>query len=97
MAYYCFTVVKEKFACRGKNTKQSIAKALNISEAVVDHISRLSSWVGTRKADACRPHTEAEKSWLAGATRILIRRLGEYEAGKSPLTQITLSDLPALK
>jgi hypothetical protein len=101
MAYWVLTLI-ESIAGNGKRNRKEAARSFQIDKSVLDTIGRLSSEKGdestARKVQPGNQFQElsgAEKEWLEQAVRRVIYRLGERASG-APLTQISLTDLPAI-
>jgi hypothetical protein len=97
MAYFVLTVLES-----AAGTRLAAACAYQIDSDVLGAIGRLSSTKGdertARKAGAHNQYqdlSDREKQWLEEAVRRVILRLGEHASG-SPLSLITLKDLPAI-
>lgn len=96
MAYFVLTRIQSTAGSWAK-----AAAAFNIDKSILDKIGKLSSTKGD--ASTARKATEgdfqdltpAEKRWLEGTIPKVIHRLGERASG-SPLTRISLADLPSL-
>jgi hypothetical protein len=97
MAYAVLTLLESVAGGR-----REAAATFQVHKRVLDRIGTLSSTRGDgatiRKFEAgasLDPLTGPESTWLEAAVRRLVRRLGEHAAG-SPLSPITMSDLPAM-
>lgn len=95
MAYFCLTVIEAAY-----NGRANAAKQLNVAEAVLDMIGKLTSTKGdfltARKIDALstkRSLSGLETTWLQEALRALIRRLGEAHSS-TPSKSLDMKDLP---
>jgi hypothetical protein len=95
MAYFCLTLVESRFGGRKRASQH-----LKIAEPILRKIGEFTTTRGdhrtARKAHASnRPPSPAEESWLDAAVRLLIRRVGELDAGAS-ITAKEFGDLPPL-
>ncbi len=94
MAYFCLTVLETNAGGR-----EAAASQYGIDVAVLRKIGELTSTRGdaltARKADAAKPLTGAECSWLEAAIIKVIWRLGDTR-GAAGVASITMSDLPSL-
>lgn len=109
-AYFCLTAAKTRVRqanWKGKECSDRVAAELAMAPAIFDHLWRLSTDIGglhsgrkiSDKAEIERPrpgHSTVDLAWLYEAMRLLIQRLGEWEADPTALRSITLADLPAL-
>jgi hypothetical protein len=90
MAYFCLTVL---------GPRARAEKQYRISGRVLGKIARLTSEYGdrltARKANAKRPLSGLERSWLEAAVKMLIWRLGDTR-DTALLELITMADLPSL-
>lgn len=105
-AYFCLTVI-ETLADQPSNPavpkktsgkRKQAAQALAIDLEILATLGELSSEYGAsigRKVTATKPLSAEQTQWLKEALRKLIVRVGEYSAG-SPLTQLTMAQLPPL-
>jgi hypothetical protein len=95
MAYYCLTVLE-----KASDGRQKICEKYGIGGKVITTLGRLSSEKGgtaSRKADGrAAPLHPMENDWLEAAIKAIIRRVAEYDAGRSELQKITMADLPKL-
>lgn len=99
LAHFCLTVVEAKGPGRSR-----AGKRLNISSSVLNRMGDLTAqgdlesarkWSG---GEHNRPLTEKERRWLQEAVRLLILRLGGYNARPDgPFQKITMADLPPLE
>jgi hypothetical protein len=103
MAYHALTVLERRFPGKtGRKDRKTIACSLNLEGTILKGLGRLSSKRGgpltARKYDpTSQPLSTQEINWIATVVRLLIQRLGEYEAApSSPLPKTTMSDLPRL-
>jgi hypothetical protein len=99
MAYACLTVLE-----RSTNGRAQAAKRYAISSGIFGTLARLCTEIGdeqtARKFSRLkerRAHTDVEVRWLEEAVKVMIKRLGEWNADPAgQLPQITMSSLPAL-
>jgi hypothetical protein len=96
VAYFCLTVLKD----RAGSLKQ-IPAAFAVDGAVVQALGKLSSTKGGKEARKAAGRTSAftgaERQWLEQVVPLLIRRVGEVDAGTAQaLTPISMADLPTL-
>lgn len=93
MAYFVLTLIE-----RLSGSRKKAAQVFQIDLDVLRKIGELSSTKGdantARKAKFV-DMTGAENGWLEAGIRRVIVRIGEHASG-SPLTKITLADLPKL-
>jgi hypothetical protein len=97
LAYFCLTVFEGRQTRKGKRDRVSCQ--LNIEKNILDKLGELSTERGgetARKHGGLRkPYTQAEEIWIEAAIRLLIKRLGEYEADPdAALIKISVGDLP---
>lgn len=95
-ANFCLTVLESPAGGRRR-----AAQRYSISKDVLRTIGRLAGTKGgadARKAEGVDvPYTAAERHWLEGAIKILIRRVAECAFDPlAAFSQIRMSDLPAL-
>lgn len=97
MAYFVLTLLESVAGGR-----KGAARSFQIDVSVLRTIGRLSSTKGnentarkTAPGNQFQELSGPEKKWLEEATRRVIHRLGEHASG-TPLTLISLSDLPNL-
>jgi hypothetical protein len=91
MAFACYLHITEALA----KGEADAADKFNVSKNVFENLSRLAGGRGRRKDLTQEPYTPNEEKWVSTTVRILILRVGEYEAGGA-LTQITMAELPKL-
>jgi hypothetical protein len=91
MAFACYLHITQALA----KGEADAAQKFNVSKNVFENLSRLAGGGGRRKDLTQEPYTPNEEEWVSTTVRVLIRRVGEYEAG-GMLTQITMAELPKL-
>jgi hypothetical protein len=96
VAYLCLNLLEDRAGSRNLAAPMYV-----IDKKVLRMMGHLSSEKGgndARKAEGlARPYSGTEKQWLEAAIPLLIRRVGEVEAGQGkPLAMITMADLPNL-
>ncbi len=98
MANFCYTVIKGM-----AGSKSAARKQFNGSGGVLTKLGELTARGDLRTArkwrgeEENRSLTSAEENWLKEAVRLLILRLGEYNANPDgPFEKITMDDLPGL-
>ena len=93
MAFFILDSLK-----RSAGSTAAISHTYEISRNVLDKIGYLASYKGdemtARKSDFIKM-TGAEHGWLEATIKKVILRVGEHASG-TPLTKLTLSDLPPL-
>jgi hypothetical protein len=111
VAYFCLTFLETmaggppEGAARKRKISEARKKAAQkyqIDENVLGKLGDLSSTRGdartARKVTAnMTPLSPAEAAWIDSATREIIRRVGEVDAGATGLPAITMKHLPPLR
>ena len=100
MAYFCLTVLEASTGqCRDK--RKAAARKYGFDEQVLKNLGRLCSAKGgadARKAEGLdQEHSSDERQFLHMTVRAIIRRAAEVAHDpRTPLTRITLRDLPTI-
>lgn len=101
MAYFCLTVVEFSTGAQRNQRRVAAAQMYGFSDEILKTMGEITSTHGdertARKAGNNRPLTDAEREWVKATIKVIVRRIGQYDADPAQArTQITMSDLPPL-
>lgn len=95
-AYYVLTWAEKRYASGGRK-RAAVAGALNVEQALLDQLGRLtSSLEGRKHVPNQRRLTTGERQWVAAAIDSLASRIAAKEADRLPLASLRMENLPPL-